>query len=92
MRKINKHIIHCSDTPDDRHVTVDDIRAWHIKRGWNDIGYHYIINRDGSLALGRPVEKIGAHCKGNNGDSIGTCLIGRDDRDWETSFNGLLPW
>lgn len=78
MRNINKHIIHCSATPNDRLTTADEIKQWHLKRGWSDIGYHFIIHRDGSVSCGRPVQKIGAHCKGYNEDSIGTCLIGND--------------
>ena len=83
MRVIDKHIIHCSDTPNDRNVTTADIREWHTDpkpkgNGWNDIGYHYIILRDGTIERGRPIEKIGAHCYGQNIRSIGTCLIGRD--------------
>lgn len=80
MRKITRHIIHCSDTPDDREVSVDEIREWHVAgNGWADIGYHFLIHRDGTLSVGRPVERAGSHCKGFNADSIGTCLIGREE-------------
>lgn len=77
MRPINKLIVHCSATPNDRDVTVDEIRKWHVvDNGWSDIGYHYVIYRDGSIHAGRHVEDIGAHCRGQNADSIGVCLIG----------------
>ena len=82
MREIKKIIIHCSVTPEGKHFTVDDIRRWHTLpvakggRGWSDIGYHYVIYLDGSVHTGRPVEKIGAHCKGQNAGSIGICYIG----------------
>lgn len=78
MRKITKHIIHCSDSPDDRKVTVADIDQWHKERGWKGIGYHYVIYRDGSVHYGRFENEVGAHCKGHNSYSIGTCLIGRE--------------
>ena len=79
MRLIDKHIIHCSDTPNTRDVTVEDIRDWHVNgNGWNDIGYHFVIYRDGTLHEGRKLELVGAHCYGQNANSIGTCLIGRD--------------
>ena len=79
MRQINKLIVHCSDTANDHEVTVDDIRDWHIDdNGWSDIGYHYVITRTGNVHAGRPVEQIGAHCKGYNAGSIGVCLIGTD--------------
>ena len=70
MRKINKIIIHHSASP--LITTVDDIRDWHVhNNGWSDIGYHYIILGDGSIEDGRPITKIGAHCKGKNRYSIG---------------------
>ncbi len=77
MRNITKHIIHCSDSPDDRKVTVADIDSWHKQRGWKGIGYHYVIYRDGSIHNGRGELEIGAHCEGHNSESIGTCLIGQ---------------
>ena len=80
-RLIKKLIVHCSATPNDRNVTVEEIRSWHLARGWNDIGYHYVIYRDGKLHTGRPVADIGAHCEGHNSDSIGVCLVG------DTEFN-----
>lgn len=76
MRKIDKVIIHCSDTYHDMDIGVKEIRKWHKAKGWNDIGYHYVIRRDGTLETGRPIEKIGAHCKGKNRGSIGVCFVG----------------
>lgn len=78
MRKINKHIIHCADTPDDMDIGVAEIREWHLERGWSDIGYHFVIRRDGTVEAGRSIDKMGAHAKGHNRNSIGTCLVGRD--------------
>lgn len=76
MRNIDKIIIHCSATPEGRKVTVDEIRQWHLQRGWKDIGYHYIIYLDGTIHKGRPESVIGAHCSGYNKNSIGICYIG----------------
>jgi N-acetylmuramoyl-L-alanine amidase len=77
MRKINKIILHCSATPEGKDYTVEQIREWHVKgNGWKDIGYHFVIYRDGSIHTGRPVEQVGAHCKGHNANSIGVCYIG----------------
>ena len=76
MRRIDKIIIHCSATPEGRKVTVEEIRHWHKQRQWSDIGYHFVIYQDGSIHTGRPVEQIGAHCKGYNAHSIGICYIG----------------
>ena len=78
MRKIEKLIIHVSDSPDTMDVGVKQIREWHIKgNGWSDIGYHIVIRRDGSLELGRPYDAVGAHTRGHNTDSIGICWVGR---------------
>ena len=76
MRKIDKVIIHCSATPEGRDYTVADIDRWHRERGFNEIGYHYVVYRDGSIHEGRDVAKMGAHCKGQNANSIGICYIG----------------
>ena len=46
MRKINKIILHCSATPEGREHNVEDIRRWHLRRGFSDIGYHYLIHLD----------------------------------------------
>ena len=76
MRTVNKLIIHCSKTPDYLDIGVEEIREWHLERNFNDIGYHYVIRRDGTLEMGRSVEIVGAHCYGYNTGSIGICLVG----------------
>lgn len=76
--KIRKIIVHCSDTPDNRDVDAAEIRRWHMQdNGWNDIGYHFVIKRDGTLEAGRPFLRAGAHTRGNNADSVGICMVGR---------------
>ena len=83
MRDINEIIVHCTATrPDwwqDKSTSekVDEIRRWHVEdRGWLEIGYHYLIDRDGTVAKGRHVERVGAHCKGHNTGTIGISLFG----------------
>ena len=76
MRSINKIIIHCSDSPEGRDDKVEDIRRWHKNRGFSDIGYHFVIDLDGTIEPGRPICQAGAHCTGHNRDSIGICYIG----------------
>lgn len=78
-RYINKIIVHCSATPEGKDFTVSDIRRWHLERGFSDVGYHYIIYRDGSVNEGRPISMIGAHCTNHNTNSIGVCYIGGVD-------------
>ena len=76
---IDKIIIHCSDTPNGRHTTAEDIHRWHLERNWSGIGYHYVIRVDNTLDFGRPDYWQGAHASGHNKDSIGICLVGRDE-------------
>jgi N-acetylmuramoyl-L-alanine amidase len=81
MRPINRIIWHCSATPEGRDVGVDEIRRWHVDgRGWSDIGYHYVIELDGTVHTGRPLARTGAHVKGHNSDSIGICYVGGVDK------------
>jgi N-acetyl-anhydromuramyl-L-alanine amidase AmpD len=84
-----KHlVVHCSATPPKMDIGASTIRRWHINKGWSDIGYHYVIRRNGQIELGRPETRQGAHVKGYNKDSIGICLIGGVDEynDPENNF------
>ena len=76
MRTINYIVVHCSATREDRHFTVEALRAVHLSRGFSDIGYHYYIRRDGTVVRTRPLALAGAHVKGYNKYSIGTCYEG----------------
>ena len=82
MRKINEIIVHCSATKEGQSVSVDTIRQWHLKRGWSDIGYHFVIYLDGSVHEGRPLSKVGAHTIGHNANSIGICYIGGMNKEY----------
>jgi N-acetylmuramoyl-L-alanine amidase len=84
-RTIREIIIHCSATPEGRDYTVEDIRRWHKEQGWSDIGYHYVVYRNGHIEPGRNVDTIGAHCTGHNSNSIGICYIGGVARDGKTA-------
>lgn len=82
MRKINKIIVHCSATPEGRSHSLDDFRKWHVDgNGWKDVGYHFIVDTDGSIYAARPLNQIGAHTIGHNADSIGVCYVGGVDAD-----------
>lgn len=91
MRKITKIIIHCSATPEGRDYTIADIDRWHKQKGWKGIGYHYVIYRDGSVHSGRSIEEIGAHCTGQNANSIGVCYIGGLSADGKTAKDTRTP-
>ncbi len=84
-RPIHEIIIHCTATPEGKDYTVDDIRAWHKQRGWSDIGYHYVVARDGRVFAGRPIGQIGAHVEGHNTGTIGISYIGGLTRDGLTA-------
>lgn len=83
-RNIKELIVHCSATPEGKDYSVDTIRQWHLQRGFSDIGYHYVVYRDGSIYIGRDESIIGAHCTGHNTNSIGVCYIGGCASDGKT--------
>jgi len=70
-------VVHCSDTDDN--LTASDIHAMHLGFGWDGIGYHAVIIKDGTIEQGRPHFWSGAHVYGHNLESLGVCLIGRND-------------
>lgn len=83
MRHINEIIVHCTDTRPgwatkwSAQKQVEEVRRWHIEeRSFEDIGYHFLISRKGVVVEGRPVEKVGAHVRGHNANSIGISLFG----------------
>ncbi|PQJ58196.1 lysozyme [Vibrio chagasii] len=79
--------VHCSATPPQQDIGVNDIRRWHKKRGWRDVGYHFVIRRDGKVELGRPLSQTGAHVKGHNKSNIGVCMIGGCDAKQQPDDN-----
>lgn len=80
MRKINNIILHCSATQEGQDIKAATIKRWHVvNNGWKDIGYHYVIDLDGTVEQGRPIYQVGAHCSGHNVGSIGICYIGGVD-------------
>lgn len=87
--KTDAIVVHCSQTPASMDVGVAEIRAWHVKeRHWRDIGYHYVIRRDGTVEMGRPTWAVGAHVEGENLHTVGVCLVGGGDGEggWEDNF------
>lgn len=87
MREINKIIIHCSATRLSQDIGAAEIDKWHKQQGWDGIGYHYVIRRNGRIENGRAIEKAGAHCKGHNANSIGICLVGGIDDNGKAENN-----
>lgn len=96
-RRIEEIVVHCSATRPSWNAGAAEIRALHTGTanvpwdggmvpgfGWQDIGYHYIIRRDGYIEDGRPEQSVGAHAKGHNRHSIGVCLVGGVAEDGTT--------
>ncbi len=91
-------VIHSTCTPPKMDVTMQMVDEWHRKRGWLRIGYHYFIQKDGTIQAGRNVNEVGAHTKGYNGKSVSVCLSGGVDSNgnpdpyfsggqWESLFS-----
>lgn len=73
--------VHGADTPATMDIGAEEIRRWHADpkpegNGWSDIGYHWVIRRDGRTEKGRPENLMGAHVAGHNRGNIGVCLVG----------------
>ena len=71
-------VIHHSASPS--WTTAKHIDAWHRERGFDEIGYHFVIRTDGEIQKGRSLNKHGAHAlnptPSRNRTHIGICLIG----------------
>lgn len=88
MNKIDAIVIHCSATPEGRDIKAADIDKMHRQRGFAMIGYNYVIDLDGTVEIGRPLTRNGAHCNTSgtsgipyNRHSIGICYIGGVDKN-----------
>lgn len=81
MRKIDEIIWHCTATPEGRNVTVNEINTWHKARGWSGIGYHFVVYLDGSVHIGRPIDRVGAHVENHNTGTIGCVYVGGTDKN-----------
>jgi len=102
VNKIKYIVLHCSDSKWGDREAID---RWHKERGFNCIGYHYVIcngftrpdgiyraSWDGQIEIGRPLNQAGSHVFGHNRHSIGICLIGgekKDNAQWVTYLQEL---
>ena len=73
---VNYFTVHCSATKPDMDIGVAEIKRWHMDRGFADVGYHYIIRRNGHVEKGRPDHVKGAHVRNHNSNNLGICLVG----------------
>jgi N-acetyl-anhydromuramyl-L-alanine amidase AmpD len=86
--KVDAIIIHCSATREGQDIGAKEIDAMHKQRGFNGIGYHYVIRLDGTVEPGRKETSVGAHCntkgfskESYNRHSIGICYVGGLDKN-----------
>lgn len=90
---IDAIVIHCSATREGKPYYAKDVERWHKERGFKCIGYHYVIDLDGTVEAGRPLNQQGAHAntpglsgESYNKHSIGICYIGglaSDGKTWK---------
>ena len=78
-RHISRVFIHCSASDDQKLVgsrLIEEINAWHIRRGFSGIGYHYAIDKLGAIMEGRSLSIKPAAQKGHNEATIAICVHG----------------
>ena len=87
MNKIDAIVVHCSATRAGQDIGKSEINRMHVERGFNCIGYNYVVRIDGTVETGRSLQIDGAHCssKGFSGvsynkHSIGICYVGGLDK------------
>ena len=82
-------VIHCAATKASMDIGLTEIRKWHVQdNGWRDVGYHYIIRRNGEVELGRSIRDTGAHAAGYNHKSVSVGMGGgmAEDNSAEANF------
>ena len=78
-RYVDRIFIHCSDSDWKHHDDISVIKKWHVEEnGWNDVGYHYFIKRNGTIQKGRDLEITPSSQQGHNNKTISICLHGRE--------------
>lgn len=61
------------------------IRSSHVdSRGWADIGYHLIVDPQGRIWQGRPMNLQGAHVKDHNPHNLGVLVMGNFEEQHPT--------
>lgn len=79
----NKIVVHHSAS---KVANAQLVHQWHLVRGWSGMGYHFLVRKEGGIVeTGRPINTIGAHCTGQNNDSVGICFEGDFDRETMTN-------
>ena len=85
-------VVHCSATRPNMDVGAKEIRQWHLNNGWADVGYHWIIRRNGKVEKGRAENLVGAHEPTRNKNSVGICMVGGvNQKDYRIAENNFTP-
>jgi N-acetylmuramoyl-L-alanine amidase len=82
-RKIKQIVVHHSASPRET-TTVNKIITWHKNKGWDHIGYHRVVGRDGTVAATLSLEKEGYHVWGRNKHTVGICVVGNFEQEHPT--------
>ena len=89
-RRIERVFIHCSASDHLDHDDISVMDLWHRQRGWDGVGYHYFIRKDGEIQEGRSLERTPAAQGGNNSWTIAICLHGLTKENFTTAqFDAL---
>lgn len=76
----NLIVIHCAATDDAMDIGAAEIDRWHKQRGFERIGYHFVIRRDGRIEKGRGLHERGAHAGGHDRAAVGAAALAYNDR------------
>lgn len=77
MRKIERIFVHC--TASNQNAKVDDIKAEFKAKGWVNPGYHYLIDKYGTVHVLLEESKVSNGVQGYNATSINVAYIGGID-------------
>ena len=91
MKKINDIFLLCPPPAEGKNFKAADIDRWHKAKGWNGIGYHHVVDLDGTVEPGRPESEVGAHCLKHNANSIGVVYVGGLASDGKTPKDTRTP-
>lgn len=93
--EVTKFVVHYGDSPtlrtaEEELATLKSYDSWHRKQGWGGIGYNLAVGPvTGNVYEARGLNRVGAHAKGHNRDSIGVVILGGDDALTEQAKQGL---
>jgi N-acetylmuramoyl-L-alanine amidase len=94
-RPVHSVFIHCSASDSETmagDVLVKTVTAWHKARGFNPVGYHFLIDKAGKIMPGRSLEEIPAAQQGHNIGSIAICVHGLDVHKFTPEAMQSLRW